>query len=154
MKKYKFEWLYNSEQGTVEAVIAVISFHENDVDFLYSPALDLSGYGNSKAEAESSFKETLGEFLRYTLNKGTLVEELKRLGWNIKGSKTRQSFTPPHLDELFSERKYLTEIVREKEFSRSNVKVAIPAQAWLWQNCPIYHSRSIVAFWSRKDVSW
>lgn len=48
---------------------------------IYSPALDLSGYGNTINEAKESFKIALEEFIRYTLNENTFNDVMKKLGW-------------------------------------------------------------------------
>jgi hypothetical protein len=65
--------------------LALVEFEEGNVTIVYSPALDLSGYGYSPEEAKQSFSEALQEFFRYTNNKNTLDKVLKDLGWAIKG---------------------------------------------------------------------
>ena len=75
--------MVNVSSGNVETGLSLISFEEDGVTILYSPALDLSGSGYSLVEAKASFWEAMSEFFRYTVNKKTLAAELKRLGWNI-----------------------------------------------------------------------
>ena len=59
---------------------SLIEFQEEDVTIIYSPALDLSGYGYSQEEAKKSFSEALHEFFRCTNNKKTIDKILKDLG--------------------------------------------------------------------------
>ncbi|MCJ7446570.1 MAG: hypothetical protein MUO72_02650 [Bacteroidales bacterium] len=66
--------------------LPLIEFEDGNNVIAYCPALDLSRYGPTAAEAERSFKVTLSEYFRYTMNKGTLAEDLKKLGWKIKKS--------------------------------------------------------------------
>lgn len=50
--------------------LSLIPFNEGDVIIIYSPALDLSGYGYNEKEAKESFEITLEEFLNYIIEKG------------------------------------------------------------------------------------
>lgn len=75
-------------EGT-EVGLSVLSYRDEDLYVLFSPALDLFGYGHTDKEARQSFDETLNEFLRYTSNKGTLQAELTRLGWKAIGFWTK-----------------------------------------------------------------
>ena len=63
--------------------LSLIAFQENKVHILFSPALDLYGYGNTIEEAKQSFMVSLNEFLNYSIENKTLIGELKRLGWKI-----------------------------------------------------------------------
>jgi hypothetical protein len=76
--------------GKYHVGLSLVEFEEDNVTIIYSPALDLSGYGYNHSEAKSSFSEALHEFFRYTSNKNTLDKVLKELGWNVKGSKTKR----------------------------------------------------------------
>ena len=51
--------------------LSVIAFQEDDVFFIYCPALDCSGYENNESEAQTSFELTLEEYFKYTTNKNT-----------------------------------------------------------------------------------
>lgn len=96
----------------------LLIFKEKNIHFVYAPALDLSGYGTTKKEAESSFLITLKAFLEFTTEKNTLEGELLKLGWK---SENGNSFSPPFFDELLSKNPYLSEIVREKDFQKRNL---------------------------------
>jgi hypothetical protein len=57
----------------------VVEYEENELIVLYSPALDLFGYGKTSRKAQESFTLTLEEYLRYTLNKDTFFADLREL---------------------------------------------------------------------------
>ncbi|MFN3851026.1 MAG: hypothetical protein ACK4NY_16445 [Spirosomataceae bacterium] len=63
--------------------LSMIAFQEDKVHILFSPALDLYGYGNTLEEAKQSFMISLNAFLDYAIENKTLISELKRLGWKI-----------------------------------------------------------------------
>ena len=103
-----------------------IEFLEDDVTIIYSPALDLSGYGKSIKEAKDSFTEALHEFLRYTSNKDTLSKVLTSLGWSVKGSKKSPKFSPPKDSELVSTNSLYSDIINNRSYkvSREDVELA------------------------------
>ena len=104
--------------------LSLVEFNEEDVIIVYSPALDLSGYGYTKEEAKNSFTESLHEFFRYTHNKNTLDQVLKDLGWSIKGTKKNPKFNPPKDSDLVSSNLLFNDIVNTKNYrvSRENVE--------------------------------
>jgi len=118
---------FNQAKGFVHINLALISFKENDVTIIYSPALDLSGYGNTVDEAKRSFEINLEEFIRYTTNKGSFFAELEKHGWKI--SKRKKSYASPHLDDLLATNDFLSDIFRDNQFHRYNLDVSIPAFA-------------------------
>ncbi len=126
MSKLRFEGNYGISNEQIEVGLTILEFEENGIQFIYSPALDITGYGENKAAAKSSFNETLGEFFRYAVNKGTLEAELERLGWQLSGRKRNRKYQPPYFDELLTNNAYLSEIVRNKEFTKINSRVGIP----------------------------
>lgn len=115
--------------GYVEAGLPLISFEEDGVTIIYSPALDLSGSGYSITEAKASFWEAMSEFFRYTINKKTLAVELKRLGWSVKGNKVNRKVSAPDFSTLLKNNKEFEDIVTNKEFRKFNETVQIPAFA-------------------------
>lgn len=118
---------FRGKKGKIETNLSLLSFKEDKTHIVYSPALDLSGYGYSETEAKKSFMEALGEFFRYSTNKETLVKELKRLGWKITGTvKKPKISSPPDLSYLISSNEELEKLLTEKEFTKFNKKVSIP----------------------------
>lgn len=97
--------------------LSLVEFQEQGYTIIYSPALDLSGYGDDQKEAKESFKISLEEFLKYTTNKKTFDKALKKLGWNIKGSKKRPKYNPPTDTELLSNNDLYSDILNNKSFS-------------------------------------
>ncbi len=71
-----------SKAGDIIVSLDIISYLEGGCRIIYCPALELSGYGRTKSAAEESFKITLSEFLDYALEKGTLPEVMRGLGWS------------------------------------------------------------------------
>ncbi len=112
--------------GKYHVGLSLVEFEEDNVTIIYSPALDLSGYGYSQPEAKQSFSEALQEFFRYTSNKKTLDKILKDLGWAIKGSKKKPKFNPPKDSDLVSLNPLYNEIVNSKSYkvSREDVEFA------------------------------
>ena len=111
----------------IEVKLSVIQFRENNVEIIYSPALDISGYGETIHKAKDSFEIALDEFIRYTMSKGTFIAELEKLGWKITGKKRNRRYEPPYFDHLLRDREYLSQIVRNKEFTKSDQCVSLPA---------------------------
>lgn len=114
------------DSGKYQVGLSLIEFEEDNVTIIYSPALDLSGYGYSQSEAKRSFTEALHEFFRYTNNKGTLDKVLKDLGWVIRGSKKKPKFNPPKDSDLVSLNPLYNDIVNNKSYkvSREDVEFA------------------------------
>ncbi|MBN1187729.1 MAG: hypothetical protein JXB49_35980 [Bacteroidales bacterium] len=124
-----FEGNFANSNARVEVGLSIIAFTEDNNYIVYSPALDISGYGNNEAEAKRSFEITLEEFFKYTINKGTFESELKRLGWKLSGKKNNRKYKQPFLDQLFRDNHYLSEIIRDKEFKKYDQKIKFPAVA-------------------------
>ncbi|HET6401967.1 MAG TPA: hypothetical protein VFH95_11280 [Candidatus Kapabacteria bacterium] len=111
--KLSYNARLKNQHHEVEATnIIVVLFEEGDAHIAYAPALDLSGYGYSDDEAKASFEIVLKNFLDITTKKGTLVSELKRLGWNLKGN-TLKLVKSPSFDELLDTNQSLSRLVEE-----------------------------------------
>ena len=117
----------NFGQKSVELSVPLFHFIEDDTHYAYIPVFDLTGYGRSEDEAMASIQVVLDEFLRYTLNKNTLVFELQRLGWKIKGKKT--PMTAPQMSDLIHSNEQLRDIINHKQFRTSHYSVNVPAYA-------------------------
>jgi predicted RNase H-like HicB family nuclease len=115
---------YEDSSKKIHVRVSVIEFQEDEVYFVYSPTLDITGYGKTREEAANSYSETLEEFVRYTAVKGTVFEELKKLGWSVKNKKNIKA---PTMADLVKTRDYLNEIFTDKQFSKRDEMLTIPA---------------------------
>ena len=116
---------YQDGRHKVDVKVTIIEFEEDGVHFIYSPMLDLTGYGKTIEEARASYEEACTEFIRYTANKGTVVEELKRLGWNVSN---KNKIKAPQLTDLIQNREYLEDIFNTRgNFIKRDETLAIPA---------------------------
>lgn len=114
-------------KAKVEVNVTVILFKEDNIWYAYLPSLDLNGYGNTEVEAKESLKVTIDEFIRFTLNKKTFFDELKRLGWSIK--KKNKTFIAPKISDLIRENEELREIVDSKKYISDDYQVKVPVFA-------------------------
>lgn len=124
MAKIQFKGSIKDTRNIHQFELSLFSFIDEGVRIIYSPALDLSGYGKTIAEAKVSFELTLEEFVRYTSNKNSLQKELKRLGWEIK--KKSKPYSAPELSLMLQKNDYLANIFETKDFKKYNETVALP----------------------------
>ena len=104
-KRQAYSGTYKSSVGhTIKMNIPIIIFEEDKNQIVYCPALDISGYGSSEAEAKESFETCLSEFFSYTLHKKTFFDVLKELGWTMKNSK-HKPMMPPSMSKMLNENK-------------------------------------------------
>ena len=115
---------YRDGHNWINVKLSLIEFEENGLHFVYSPALDLTGYGKTEEEAKESYNLAMEEFIKYTTNKETVYQELERLGWTISKKKKVKA---PSLSALLQSRSYLEEIFTERDFRKTDESVSIPA---------------------------
>lgn len=127
MAKYKIAAGYKGKDGSIHSInLSLISFEEDSIYYVYSPALDLTGYGNSEDEAKKSFEVNLEEFIKYTDNKGTLIKEFQKLGWNVKiKGKNIKSIKAPTYKEMLKHNEEFNKIVNEKTYKQTFQSVEI-----------------------------
>ena len=111
----------------VKVDVQVFLFKEDAIWYAYLPALDLNGYGNSEEDAKESLKISINEFIRYTINKKTFFDELKRLGWTIK--KNKKILIAPKISDLVNENEELKEILDSKSYISDGYQVRVPVLA-------------------------
>lgn len=129
MSKLKFSDKSANKRSKIKTELSIISFIEDGVYIIYSPALDLSGYGHTETEAKESFQIALQEFIYYCLNQNTLLDELENLGWTIKGSKNHPQITSPELSSLLKRNPDLEAILKKKEYHKYNQSIDLPVSA-------------------------
>ena len=129
------EYIFHGELQTSTNLVKVklLLFHfedENKINFIYSPHLDLSGYGISLEEAQQSFQLALEDFIDYTLKKKTFRKVLLQLGWSIKGlSKKPKRILAPSITTIISENKYISEIFDKYPVNTFHEEVGLPVFA-------------------------
>jgi hypothetical protein len=131
MEDLAFNATYKSITGIVEIGLNLFQFKEDGIQFIYSPDLDLTGYGKTIRKARRSFEESLAEFITYTIRKKTLDKELKKHGWTLIRPRRQRpkSYSPPDLASLLRDNEYLTDIFNNKDFSRTRESFNVPANA-------------------------
>ena len=70
MPELIFQGGFENKEGYVKVKLLIVQFKdEKDITIMYSPHLDLSGYGHSPREARKSFEIALEDLIDYTLKK-------------------------------------------------------------------------------------
>jgi hypothetical protein len=84
----------NINKGTITAFIMSYSFLDKDTNLFVEvvPALQISGYGETREQANVMLKEAINEFNDYmlALNHDKVEAELRRLGWKKSVFKNKQ----------------------------------------------------------------
>ena len=125
MANLGFQGTWGNSGVKIKVMVDLISFEEAENVIYYCPAFDLSGYGNSENEAKLSFEVVLGEFFKYTLNKGTFLNELKKMGWKLTKSK-RKPMTPPNLESLLRDNENFSNIFNTHDFKKFTQGIDMP----------------------------
>ncbi len=128
MAEYIFESEYKNKSRLVKVKLFLVHFEdENNIHIIYSPHLDLSGYGDSLKEAKKSFKIVYEDFIDYTLKKKTIAKVLTDLGWELKGSVKRpKKIIAPSVTSVISENEYVSEIFDKYPVNTFHQDVNIP----------------------------
>lgn len=71
-------------EKAIEINVEVFIVKEGKYFTAYSPALEISGYGNSVENAKTSFKTEVQIFLEETHKRGTLEKYLLKNGWKLQ----------------------------------------------------------------------
>ena len=131
MSKYIFKGDFKNKIGNVSVKLLLVQFEdENHVHFIYSPHLDLTGYGNDLREAKASFEIAFEDFVDYTLKKGTLGKVLSDLGWGLKGTvKKPKKVFAPSITSVIKENDYVSEIFDKYPVNTYHKEVDLPAYA-------------------------
>ena len=125
MENLGFKGTWEKSGVKIKLNVDIISFEEDNSSIFYCPALDVSGYGENEDEAQNSLQLALGEFFDYTLNKGTFVKELKKMGWIVTKSK-RKPMTPPTMEKLLRDNENFSRIFNTHDFRKFNTKINMP----------------------------
>lgn len=131
MADYVFKGKYSNEVGAVNVNLLLVHFQdENGINFIYSPHLDLTGYGNTAEEAKESFGIVFEDFVDYTLKKKTIGKVLKSLGWKVSGNlKKPKKILVPSITTVIGKNDYVSEIFDKYPVNTYHQQVGIPAFA-------------------------
>jgi len=102
----------------------IIEYQKEGTHVAFSPALDLVGYGTTIKEARESWQTVLEEYIRYTLNKKTLHQNLIQRGWKMQ--KKNSKFTPPTFSWIVQNNKEVKNIYHNHAFRKRSTNVVIP----------------------------
>lgn len=121
MDKKRANAKYSNGRENVEFSVSIFLWEENSIFYVYSPALDLTGYGLTKEEARESFEIVLEEFIKYTHNKKTIFQELENLGWAV--NKRKKRVISPDFEDLLSENEHFRHLYKSKDLVRDSSNV-------------------------------
>lgn len=121
MDKKRANAKYSDGRQNVEFSVSIFLWEEDSIFYVYSPALDLTGYGLTKEEARESFETVLEEFIKYTHNKKTIFKELENLGWAV--NKRRKRVVSPDFEDLLSENEHFRHLYKSKDLVRDSSNV-------------------------------
>ena len=124
MQNINFTDELKSGKNGIIVKLSIYIFKEDNAYISYCPSLDLSGCGNDTKEAKDSMKETLLLYLDYTISKNTLLRDLRKHGWNVRGIKQRK-IKAPKFDDLLHNEEFL-DILENKEYQKFDTPVEIP----------------------------
>jgi hypothetical protein len=127
MKK-SFIGTWVKDGKVIKVNLFMLIFTEDDNHIVYCPALNLTGYGKTEAHAKESFEVVLDEYLKYTTNKNTLVDDLRKHGWTIKKN-LRKPAIPPDFSELLMRDAEVKNVFDNYPFKKEYKQVEIPAFA-------------------------
>lgn len=127
-KQHRLNAQFSNKDANVRVQVILISFKEDNYFIVYSPHLDVSGYGVTEEEAMDSFNNSLKQFLDYTTNKKTLHKELTNLGWELKKGtpKKPKKINAPSFDDLINNNDSLKELINKHDIVTHRKEVAIP----------------------------
>jgi len=137
--------VFTNKHSVITTELSLVSFVEDNLFFVYCPALDITGYGNNEEEAKKSFDQTLKMYFEDTIDNNTLLKDLEHHGWEIK---KQNKLTPPDFDEWFSwmnvDKKWLPKLSE----SLKNIEIDGSLQKKSWDEQVSF----LVQCWIRKDL--
>ena len=126
MSTLLFKSEYSDGESKINMNLGVYIFVEDGRYIAYCPALDISGYGESEAEAKQSFGEVIHQYLEYCLHKNTLVKDLKKHGWKVR-SMRQKKIKSPDTETMMKMNPDFKDLIENKEYSRYMENIAIPS---------------------------
>ena len=103
--------------------VGVITFKDDNVFHVYCPSLNLIGCGYTEKEADESFNIVFEEYIRYTTENNTLIDDLKSCGWKMQDN---GKLIPPKISESLTLDNDFVNIVNNYDFVKRSIKAEIP----------------------------
>ena len=127
MQTDHFKDLKNA-QVIAKAMVVLFSFQDADNYIVYSPQLDISGYGKTQKEALSSFDYCLAGFLDFSVKNETLFDELTCLGWKLKKGTNNnlKQIKAPSWSDIIKKNQSLKVLLSEYNISTQQREVEFP----------------------------
>ena len=127
MKHVELKAKWQQGKNSIKVNVPVMIFEEDGMQIAYIPVLDISGYGKTEKDAQESLNHSLTEYFSYTINKNTLIKDLKAHGWTIK--KKTKPFIAPEITDLINRNEYLHDIVNTRPYKMQRMEVDMPKYA-------------------------
>jgi hypothetical protein len=108
----------------ISVKLSLYTYIDENVNVVYSPALDLYGYGNDELEARQSFDLALREYIAYTVKHKTLEADLKQYGWTL--NKRQKLVKSPDMSSLLHEREVFQQMVNDRPFKKFDLQIELP----------------------------
>ena len=105
--------------GCIDANLDIYIYTNDGFKIVYSPALDLMGYGKTVKDAQKSFEVVISDFFESSLKRGTLDEYLISTKW-VRESKTEE-FVSPQVVSLVKSNNQFQEILSSNRFSKKTI---------------------------------
>lgn len=103
--------------------LTVLCFQESEMYVMYSPELEVTGYGETVKEAGDSLALSIRLFFDHYSSNEAIVIQLKKLGWIAdSASKNSAKLLPPPASKLFN-KKTVRELFSRRGSSASTSKV-------------------------------
>jgi hypothetical protein len=117
--------LHSRNGGHLTVNLEMYEFIEDGAYIIYCPALDMSAYGLTSEQARDGFRDMFLQYINYTTNKRTLIQDLQNHGWKVKGSKQKK-MKSPSVKELIASNETLRDILYNKEYTKKNASLEMP----------------------------
>lgn len=98
-----------------------MNYPNGDMYIAYCPELDLVGYDTTNRKARKSFESVLKEYIDYTVQNGTLEQDLLEHGWKMRKNGT---ITTPTYSEMLK-RSQLKSVLEQEKFTKYPYPVCV-----------------------------
>jgi hypothetical protein len=123
MDRSQFDASFEGHNVKIDVSLELYIWEEDSDHYVYAPALDLIGSGDSEEEGKESFQIVLEEYVKYTYNKSTLFDDLEEQGWYVNRKKKRVQ--APTAEELEEDRETLKDVLKSGNYHKENQSVAL-----------------------------